>query len=276
MISGAEPRRHIAIVVPSNRVWLWHERIISVLKSCFEIDVYSSGGAPSYPRSIAFWLRLERCLLGEFDLVKFARAPAPPWRHRVDVNYSLILNLSEEPISCPDVPVIEPRYQGSADSVNLFAALFARQNPYLSFHLRGHEKPIVASYLAIPDRIVLGRGLQNSFARLLALAERATKHLIQGSRAAILPPSPNFSPVFSLTIMVQFCLRFGLDKAFGRFVRRLQIQECWSIALMQLANWDVTCELPVQKLVILADDGRRFYADPFLFVDAGLRWLFFE
>jgi GT2 family glycosyltransferase len=273
----AEPRKHIAVVLPKNRVWVWHEKIISVLQRSFEVDVYSSGDAPPYPRSIEFWLRLERCILGEFDLVKLARVPAAPWRECVDVAvYSLILNLSEQPIFGSDIPILEPRYQGNSDSVNLFAALFVRQNPYLSFHLKEHEEPIVASYLANPDRIVLARVLQNSFARLIALAERATKHLIHGTSAAILPRPPNSSPVFSSAIMARFCLRFGLDKAFWSFVRRLQIKEYWSIALSQLENSDVTRKPAVEKLVILPDDGRRYYADPFLFADAGRRWLFFE
>jgi hypothetical protein len=274
---GAEPRKRIAVVLPSNRAWVWHERIISVLRRCFDVEVYLSNDAPSYPRSLALWLRLETYLIGEFDLVKFERPQAAPWRYRKGVVYALILNLSEGPISCSEVPVVEVHYQGRVDSINLFAALIARQNPYLSFHLNGDDKPIVASYLAIPDRVVLARGLRNSFARLILLAERATEHVIQGTHSAILPRSTNSSPAFSMMAMSLFCVYFTIDKTLFRVIRRLQIQEYWSIALLQAGDFDVTRELSTRKeLIILPDDGLRYYADPFLFADAGRRWLFFE
>ena len=274
-MSGNEPRRRVAIVVPTNRAWVWHEQIVSLLRNSFEIDVYSNGNAPPYPRPISIWLRLEKSLLGEFHLVNFARAPAIPWRQPVDVKYTCILNFSEEPIFC-DVPVIEPRYQRSLDSLNLLAVLFAHKNPYLSFHLQGKDEPIVASYLAIPDKMVLSRGLQTSFARLSIMAERATKHLSQATRAAILPQSPNSSPAFSFATMARFGLCFGWDKIFGRLVRRLKVSEHWSVVLLRLDNWDVTRKLSVQNFAILPDDDRRFFADPFLFADAGRDWLFFE
>jgi hypothetical protein len=270
---GANSRKHIVVLVPKNRLWAWHGTLISVLQNSFEVDVYSSGKALPYPRSFALWIRLEKCLLGKFDLVNFAHAPATAWGKRVGVVYSLILNLSEEPVSSSDIPVIEARYQGNVDSLYLFAALLARQNPYLSFHLQGSEEPIVASYLAVPDKIVLARGLQNSFARLTALAERATKHIIEGTRAAIIPRPRNSSPVFSLATIVLFCLRFGFDKAFASFSR---LHEHWSIALLQLEHWDMTRELSMEKAVIMPDDGQRYYADPFLFADAERRWLFCE
>ena len=186
------------------------------------------------------------------------------------------MNSSEQAILCPASPVIEPRYQGHSDSIYLLASLLSGQNPYLSFHIQGEDEPIAASYLAISDRVVLTRGLQNSFTRLIALAERAIKHITQDSGTGILPQLPNLSPKFSLTAMTRFCIRFALDKAFFRFVRKLQIQEHWSVVLLQPEELDVSHELPMQRLVVLPDDGRRFYADPFLFTDGGQRWLFFE
>jgi hypothetical protein len=276
-MSVAEARRKIAVVLPNNRVWQWHAKLISALKVSFEVDVYSNGKAPPYPRYVAVWLHLEKWLLGEFDLVDLIHTAAMPWRQCVDVAYCLILNLSEEPILCQDAPIIELRYQGTQDSLDLLATLLNRQNPYLSFHLNGREEPIVASYLAIPDRVVLARCLQCSFARLLALAEDATKRLVQGTRAATLPELPKEDlHVFSPATMFRFCLRFILDKLFCSVVRRFQIKEHWSIALLPTVNLDLTIGLSVQKHAIVSDDGKRYYADPFLFADAGRTWLFFE
>ena len=79
-------------------------------------------------------------------------------------------------------------------------------------------------------------------ARLLSLAERFTKLLIQGR-------SLNSLPV--LATMVPFCLRLCLDKAFGSVVRRLHIKENWLVALSLLGAWDEKCGLPTLKFCIL-------------------------
>jgi hypothetical protein len=142
--------------------------------------------------------------------------------------------------------------------------------------LTRHGNTLVASYLAITDKIVLARGLQSSFARLVALSERAAEHLFAGTCAAIPPEPSNTSPVFSLATMSKFCLRFSFDKAVKRFIRGLRTRDHWSIALLQSDNWELTRGLSGQRLSIVPDDGQRFYADPFLFNDDGQRWLFFE
>ena len=276
MSTSQKAQNRIAVIIPENRAWEWHRQMILLLQNSFQVDVYVHGEALRYPHILELWLRLETFLPGDRDLAKLTTFLAPLWVKRADVTYSLIVNFSEQAILCPASPVIEPRYQGHSDSIYLLASLLSGQNPYLSFHIQGEDEPIAASYLAISDRVVLTRGLQNSFTRLIALAERAIKHITQDSRTAILPQPPNLSPKFSLTAMTRFCIRFALDKVFFRFVRKLQIQEHWSVVLLQPEELDVSHELPMQRLVVLPDDGRRFYADPFLFTDGGQRWLFFE
>ena len=155
--------------------------------------------------------------------------------------------------------------------------LLARQNPYISFHVTGQdEEPITASYLAIQDRIVLSRGLKLSFARLSELAERTVRHLTQNTRAAILPRPKNMLSIYSQMGFWLFCFRFFIDKLFFRFLRKCQFREHWSVALLQLGQWQISNGIPLKDLFILRDDGKRYYADPFLFAHNGQEWIFVE
>ena len=271
-----ETRQRVAVIVPQRRSWVWHQRIISALQQSYEVDVYVSARAPNYPLSLRLWIRLETQLIGELDLVKIWTISTKSWSHFGNATYPLILNLSEAPINDADTLILEPRFEGSTDSLRLFAALLSRTNPYLSFHLAGQQEPIVASYLAIQDRTVLIRGLRSSFARLVALAERAARHLTQGSRAAILPEPADTAPALSLARMSSFVVRFILHKLLGRLVRRFRLQEHWSIALLWGDQLKIPRGVPLQEFVILPDDRRRFYADPFLFANEGQKWLFVE
>ena len=210
-------------------------------------------------------------------LVKSKTLSAPPWVEADSYLYALILNLAEAPIGHCGNCVIEPRFGGRADSLGLIAMLLARQNPYISFHVTGqYEEPITASYLAIQDRIVLSRGLKLSFARLCELAERTVRHLVQNTRAAILPEPKNMHSIYSKMGFWLFCFRFFIDKIFLRLLRKCQFHEHWSVALLQLDQWQISNGIPLKDLSILPDDGKRFYADPFLFVHNGQEWLFVE
>ena len=54
----SDGRRHVAVVVPQNRAWTWHRRLISRLQADFDVDVYASPHAPSYPSSLRLWMRV--------------------------------------------------------------------------------------------------------------------------------------------------------------------------------------------------------------------------
>jgi len=199
------------------------------------------------------------------------------WSDATANAYALVFNLSESPVARPhNAPVLEPRYNRSGDSLSLFSALLTRKNPYLSFHLAGQREPLVASYLAMPDTTFLVRGLQFSFARLLSLAERAAHRVTLDCRPA-LPPEPEHAPSTLFTVRILLALtRILSEKLIGRLVQVFRVQEHWSVALYR-SNWSADLEAPKRsELVILPDDRKRFYADPFLFKERDKDWLFVE
>ena len=275
-MSGAESRKRVAVIIPQYRVWTWHQKAISALERTYDVDVYMSALAPRYPFWLRLWLFLERYILGELPLAKFTVISAVPWQYVDQSTYSFILNLSEAPFAESNCPILEARFGDQIDSLRLVATLLACKNPFLSIGLVGQEKPVVASYLAIQDRIVLSRGLQSSYARLTVLTERAAYHFSQALDVAMLPKAPSgFAPYSALNLLL-FITRFFLGKTFGRLLRKVKIPEYWSIALLWADRWNIPNDVPLHKFRVLPDDGRRFYADPFVFTDNGQKWLFVE
>ena len=274
-MSDENAMRRVAVIVPQRRNWLWHQRIVSSLQLAYRVDVYTCTKAQRYPLTLKLLLHLESFLFGDIDLVKSAAMSGMSWSRADNYTYAFILNLSEAPIVSSSIYVIEPRYDGCSDSLNLFAALLARKNPYLSFHIVGQDEAITASYPAIGGRVVLSRGLQFSFARLLMLANRTAHHVMQGTRAAMLPAPANAPLPDSNVHVWRFLVRLFLDKSIGRLKRQFQFPHHWSVALLRLGQWKL-CHVLDQNMTILPDDGRRFFADPFLFAHDGKKWLFVE
>ena len=210
------------------------------------------------------------------NLVECSAISAPIWCPADENKYALVANFSEAALALSNVLTIEPRFEGHADSFNLLAALFAYKNPYISIHVAAQDQPIVASYLAIEDHIVLSRGLEASFARLVVLIDRALRHLKQGTYAAMLPTQANVLPTNGNVRMWLFFVRFFVYKSYGRLVRRFQLEQHWSVVLLQLGRWEISCGIPQKGMFVLPDDRERYYSDPFLFTDNGRKWLFVE
>ncbi|MDQ1408801.1 MAG: hypothetical protein QOJ41_536, partial [Acidobacteriaceae bacterium] len=221
-------------------------------------------------------MRVEAHILGELDLVKMKSISGKPWSDIANSAYSLIINLSEAPLVAASTPILEPRFDGSADSVGLFAALLNRKSPYLSIHLAGKVEPRIASYLAIENRSELIRGLQVCFARLLALTERAIHHLSKGTQPAVPSRPVSADQTFSNVLVPRFAFRFFLAKALYRITEGLKWRNHWSVGLLWSDKWEIPNGIPLRKFVTVPDDRRRCYADPFVFSNEGQKWLFVE
>ena len=268
-------RRRLAVIIAKHRTWVWHARLIAKLQKTFDVDVFTNASAEPYPLALKLWIKFEAKLVGELELVKMLTISAAPWPDVVNTNYAAILNLSEGPIQSPAAHTLEPRFDGYTDSTRLFRTLLNRNNPYLSMHLAGQKAPRVASYLAIQDKRVLTRGLQSALARLAVLAERAVYYLMQDLNVPIAPMPASASEPMSMPILT-FVLLFLIDKLLARTIRRFQITEHWSTAILWSTEWEVPYGVPLQKFVVVSDDQRCFYADPFPFSNGGREWLFVE
>ncbi len=272
--STAASRKRVAIVVPKHRVWPWHLEVISALQETFDVVIYVSADAAPYPLFLRAWSAFENTLLRERTWVQAASIYGQLLMCSED-NFFFILNLSESYIGSSRVPIIETRYNNSLDSICLFAAIINRSTPLISFQLVGSTEPLVASYPAIRDNTTLGGGLQPCFSRLAALTERAAKYLLNGSRAAMLPPLARASSTLSVLNVVLFVFRFSY-RVFRRAFRGMIFDEHWSIGVLWADSLDIPNNVPLNKFTNLTDDRKRFYVDPFISTHNGTKWVFAE
>ncbi len=175
-------------------------------------------------------------------------------------------------------PLMRPLYQGSADPGAVVAALLARQTPRVALEwvdMQG-ARVVVEGDLAILDPAVLSRALDETFARLASMILRAVENFRAGFAfpalaASAAPPLAAVSP-----------LAFGagaVAEKIGARLRKLVVQpEHWRVALRRLDGAGVIDDLawPQATYQALADDGQRYYADPFLFEHEGRTHLFVE
>ncbi len=273
-------RKRIAVIVSANRLWTWQRQAILRLSRNYDVDKYYTNAAPPYPSSLTAWLHFEQVVFRQsVSVEKICVQSERRWTGLT--MYEIILNLSEVPISFPGSMVAELRYDGSPDSIGFMTALLTHQSPHLSVQIRDSEGPVVTSYLNVPDKVVLQRGLQAAFARLVLLVERAIEHIANRTAAKNQLPLIREAIPFSPGMLIRFGARFFVDKLFFSFVRKLQIKEHWSIAIFKCGH-KLESDLidpPVlhaSDLILIQDDGTRFFADPFILEDNELAWIFAE
>ena len=76
--------------------------------------------------------------------------------------------------------------------------------------------------------------------------------------------------------MWSFFVRFCVDKFYRPPIRRFQLRQHWSVVLLQLGRWEISCGISQKGMFVLPDDRKRYYSDPFLFTHDGRQWLFVE
>ena len=275
----------VAVVLPRNRIWLWHRHAILRLTKFANIDLYYSDRVTPYRRSIRYWLAFEHKLLAR-DTILQSRAIEKEGRPDFELKqkqkeYDVILNLSEEPLLRPDGRILELRYNGSLNSKSLFASLMTQQSPHFAVYDGFNQLSVSTSQVNVPDKIVLSRGLDAAFCRLAALVERAVRHVVGGTSEAVPAPLRYKHIDLSWKVMVRYFSSFFWNKTGKRILRRFQIQEYWSIAILHDYKVDVSdfSKMDVfarHKGVVIDNKNDQHFADPFLFDYDGKTWLFME
>lgn len=257
---GAD-RTRLAIILPRYRLWEWHRQLLRHLKKNYDVSVFLDDGAPPYGRARQLWLKLEQLA---FSIGESARpiAPDEAWRPASDMEDGfdeIVINLSERPQ--PYAGAIELRYNNALDSSALIEGLLSQRTPYLAVHCSDQNRTLATSRLAIEDKFSIGRGLQDSFSRCLALVDRALSsadgELADETAAAGAPRNAT---------LAEFALRVIAHKVSNLMMKPFRRPEHWQVALRRDA----------QPFDVIPDDGGRFYADPFLHHANGRTFLFVE
>ena len=251
----------VALVLPKHRLAPWHQRLAATLRQRHGVAIFIDDSAPAYPLPLRAWLRVERFVSGErsetaadFDPARFEP------EHTLDENvFDAIIDLSERAeLRRHAIAIL---YDGSADSMTLVARLLAGQTPHLSVWRSGAHQGLAASRPEIENKWHVTRGLQRSCGRCIALIERALQGGEHGAAVDALAGLP--------------AAAWGLPAYVGRFAAATaaKVMTRWFLPTDQ---WCVALRREGGRFVPVADDGRGYYADPFLFCWGGRTFLFVE
>lgn len=254
-------RRHFAVILPRHRLWQWHRQLLLHLEKNYDVAVFLDDRAPPYAHAQQLWLKLESRAFCGGKLAKLV-TPDPAWRplsDLEDIPGQTVINLSERPQPYSDV--LELRYDGVLDSNALIKRLLSQQAPHLAVHGTDKNGTLAASRLAIEEKFLIGRGLQDSFSRCLSLIDRTL--FSAGTRPA--DAAGDVGAPQSATLAA-FIPRMVAHKAASLLMKPFRRHEHWQVALRDGAG----------PFNVVPDDGGRFYADPFLHRANDRTFLFVE
>lgn len=259
-------------------VQLWQSHLIARVAAMpgIVVRVVAAPGTARAPRGLAPLLELERLISGArpggasesvaFETLKpFATASGPA---------DLILDLTDAPASAGNIPLLRlvcdglPFTQGAADAV------LASRDPVFETLLdegtgatvlsRWHPAVEVPHHAAAALEMLAGRA-----GDMLAVE---IGRLAAGRPAAL---GPAETPAHKGGSASAFFLRALETRLAGRLARLLGRAPDWHVALRPRRG-DGLPALGPEGFRRLADDGCRFYADPFLFAQGGETFLFVE
>ncbi|HVQ07471.1 MAG TPA: hypothetical protein VMS43_03455 [Allosphingosinicella sp.] len=181
----------------------------------------------------------------------------------------IVVDLSESGAAPDAGPLLRPLYDGSPDSGALLGRLQRRECPYLEIVDEAGET-VAASYAAIEDKGDLARGADQAFARVEALLLRAL-----AGQASPIPPRPERPRARYRRLTA---LKGPLRRLAGRLLSPFRGKSVrhWNVALRRAAGAPDLSRFDLGDWRPLPVDPDIFYADPFVFEEAGQAWLFAE
>ena len=220
---------------------------------------------PQFPLMLRLWMAFERLVY---------RAPD-----------ARDMNVPERPAEPPCAVV----YNGSWSITNLWKTLLQRRTPHLQVVWRGPDgqaRLIAESHVAIQNRALFCASLSVALERRRILCDRARQRLQSAA-------SPGDFPVIEVAQtdarasafdVMRFAAQHLCEKVFGKLGRTVSRNGHWGIALhsedraeRDRTTGDISVADEAKWWLEVPSPKDRFYADPFLWLDAaGQYHLFFE
>lgn len=266
---------HIVMVLDPARLFRWHLWLIQALAEATPVAVRFSGVQRPLHASLRLLIELERLTVargGEHALDRVERDTLAALASGTDDADALILDLSgSDAATGPNARRLIPLFDGVADEAALWSALLERRAPRLSISEDGGpSRRIGQPALPVPHVLTLA-----SDAVLSRLAQ-ALAGIALGTRSTeveAVMPRPS-APISALAVE-RFALNEIAFKAGAKLSRLLHGAPRWQVAWRQVPA-PMSGNIDVAALTRLTDDGRRFYADPFVFCRDGRHYLFVE
>jgi hypothetical protein len=264
----------VRLLLPEGGLERWHRALAERLAAdghCVSVTLCPRRGPP--PPSTALIETLE-------DLLHRGRrpsetAPEPPgaWSAAREGDAHLVFDLTGSTDAAPGAVV--PCFDGMPGDGARDAALLAGRAPWIEFAMMGDEGPLVyASALpALPSGRRLNAGRAAVALALSALVRRLAASGLDAGVAPHASDAPSTQPGRGFAA--------ALPGLIAKRLRRLIVHDDhWRIGLRQRAAGDALLtgleEIDAPPWGWLADDRRRYFADPFLFEEGGVAYLFCE
>lgn len=181
-------------------------------------------------------------------------------------------------VSVEAASVLEPLFDGGRGDKALLAMLTADDAPTVRIRLRHDQSQadLVSACLAIEDRAILSRGLDQVLARIVTLVLQAVRRLEAGPTAD-LPQIASASPKRPSGHPLAQVAQALMQKVAARLPGAKREPNHWQIGYrLAAAGTSRDDGWSGQSFTILPDDGRRFYADPAPFEHEGRTYIFLE
>ncbi len=271
-------RKSVTICLNRSRIWRWQVELVERLARHRDVyPVVRLIDGPHVPRTFKLLLELEKLvfrlhgehacdLLDENILDSCQETPGAGDNGRV-------LDLTGQDVTGirSDISV---RYDGSVSDDAVLLAVLEGRSPALSI-VSGADRVMMSGLSAVEDRTVATRALDNVFSALLQLCEKAaTAPMTSGSQSSVPPVPARDMHAGKFLAFGAAALKDKLNTRIAKFCRRAPN---WFVAWRQMHDPDATISLPgIAAYQRLADDGGRYYADPFPIVVDGKMHLFVE
>jgi hypothetical protein len=271
-------RPRIRIRLNQNRLWRWQLWLVERLVAdgyAPELDLVAGRSLASPVRIL---LAIERAvfgLVGEHasDLIDVNQFTPVAAISKIIEPVDLNLNLADAATDDSEPQWLRPAYDGEACEDALISALLDGRRVHLAI---ASARGVVASALpAVEDDLVLTRALDAVFSSLLRLCAKA---IDDPDGSSILSESPLATTHHLSWRAIGFAAATIAAKASGRLTKLCTRAPAWSIQWRWAAEDPIgqTHALPKSGFRRLADDRRRYYADPFVIDVAGIHYMFCE
>lgn len=276
------PARTILVRLHPKRVWRWHIWLLEslsaqkgrVVRVAFLEDV------TPFPLALRLLLTLERSVLRlsgpqAAELIDASEIQAT-WPQD-DGLFDLIIDLTEAGIRPSESRMLCPLYNGVVGDEALIAAIMAGLDVELT--LAGSTRT-TAMRPAVDDPIVLTRALNNVFCVILSLCLAEASVARERMSVPNLLTGAGVSVPANAAVVLQFALRMAKRKVEDRLTDLCVSAPRWQVGVRKLKDvrdsLKNTHVIPRSGYEVLSDDGRRYYADPFLHSACGRRYIYVE
>lgn len=277
----------IQLTLDPARLWRWHGVLVQALAAIpgQRVRVAFSAASETHPAALGLALQLEQAIGRRGEAHPFdpaAPADFTPWA-QPGAPAGLVIDLAASaPELNPKVPTLMPLYNGAPGEAAFWSALLDGKAPALALHdSAGGQREIGQPAIESPHALRLSAAqvitrLMTGLTRAPAIAPSA--HACSHPAPAT-PPSAAAPPATLGAAAAALMGRKLASKARRVLDRTLATSSQWSVAWrMRAAGFDPLAAAPLDlaDFHLLPDDGRRYYADPFLFANDAFVDVFVE